>query len=116
MEKIGFDDFVKLDLRIGEIKSVENHPNADKLLVMKVDLGSEIGERTICAGLKEYYSKEYLVGKKAVFIVNLEPRTIRGVESNGMILAAGSKEEGKFVFLKPKIVVNVGEKVGFKHG
>ena len=86
-EKIPYSDFEKLDLKVGKILEVEDHPKADKLYVLKVDL-SEEKPRQILAGLKPYYKKEYLLNKKAIFIANLEPRIIRGLESNGMILAA----------------------------
>jgi methionyl-tRNA synthetase len=109
-DKIGYDDFSKLDMRVGKIITVEDHPNADKLFVFKVDFG-ELGERTICAGLKKYYSAEELEGKKGIFIVNLEPRDLRGVESNGMILAVGSKEENLCVILEPEKDVKEGSKV-----
>jgi methionyl-tRNA synthetase len=89
-DKIPFSDFQKLDLRVGEIKKVKEHPNAGKLLVLTVDLGEE-EERTIVAGLKEYYPLGELEGKKAIFVANLEPANLRGVESNGMILAAVTK-------------------------
>jgi len=98
-EKIKFDDFGKMDLRVGEIKEVEDHPNADKLLVMKVDLGEESGERTIVAGLKGFYEKENLVGKKAIFVANLESAKLRGVESNGMILAASNEDKSEVKIL-----------------
>lgn len=83
------DPFSKLDFRIGEILSAEAHPNADRLLVMKVDFGEKIGERQIVAGIKNVYAPEELVGKKAVFLVNLKPRNLRGIESQGMVLVAG---------------------------
>ena len=95
-EKISFGDFEKVDLRVGKIMSVEEHPNADKLFVLKVDLGEE-EERTICAGLKKHYSVEDLEGKQGVFVVNLEPRTLRGVESDGMILAVSDKDGVKIL-------------------
>ncbi len=98
-DKIPYSDFAKLDLRVGEIKSVEAHPNADKLYVMKVDLG-EGEDRTIVAGLRKYYSVEELVGKKAIFVANLEPAVLRGVESNGMILAAVSEDHSEVKILK----------------
>lgn len=88
--EITIDDFSKCDLRIGLVKSVEAHPNADKLYVLKVDIGEE--ERTIVSGLKDYYKPEEIKGKKLALIVNLKPVNLRGVESNGMILAA---EDGK---------------------
>ena len=111
MATIEFSDWQKLDLRIGEITKVEEIPNADKLYKLTVDFGKEIGERTICAGVKEYISKEKLEGRKSVFLINLEPRKLRGVESQGMILAAGSQEEDKFVLLEPNEDIPVGSKV-----
>ena len=71
-EKVKIDDFQKLDLRVGEILEVKEHPNADKLFVMKVDLGEE-KDRTIVAGLKEHYPADELKGKKAIFVANLQP-------------------------------------------
>ncbi|WP_099950802.1 methionine--tRNA ligase [Ezakiella peruensis] len=86
--QIEFSDFEKCDFRVGQVKSVENHPNADKLYVLKVDIGGE--ERTIVSGLKDHYKPEEIIGKKLAMIVNLKPVNLRGVESNGMILAAES--------------------------
>ncbi len=83
---ISFDDFQKMELVIGEITEVNDHPNADKLYVLKVTLGNE--ERELVAGIKPYYSKEELKGKQIVVIKNLQPAVIRGVKSEGMLLAA----------------------------
>lgn len=113
MEKATIEDFSKLDLRVGEILSAEEHPNASKLLILKVDFGEEIGERTIVAGLKNYYKIEELEGKKAIFIVNLEPANLRGVESNGMILAASNSDKSEVRILIPKENVNQGSRVKF---
>ena len=115
-EKIKYDDFAKLDLRVGKILAVEEHPNAGKLFVLKVDLGEkdENGvqiERTIVAGLKEYYKKEELEGKKAIFVANLEPAKLRGIESNGMILAAVNDDRKNVVFLKPEKDIKLGTKI-----
>ena len=82
-----FEDFMKVELKVGHIKSVEDHPNADKLYVVNLDDGSS-GGRTICAGLKEHYTMEDLQGKSVVFVANLAPRKLRGVMSEGMMLAA----------------------------
>lgn len=82
-----FETFMKVELRVGKILSVENHPNADRLYVVKLDDGTE-SQRTICAGIKEYYSVEDLVNKSVVFVANLKPRPLRGVVSEGMMLAA----------------------------
>ena len=108
-EKVKYEDFTKLDLRVGKIIEANEHPNADKLFVMKVDLreGKE-KERTIVAGLRGYYKKEELKGKKAIFVANLEPAKLRGIESNGMILAAVSEDRKEVVFLKPEKEVIAG--------
>jgi len=111
MEKINIEDFTKADLRVGEIVSAEEHPRADKLLVLRVDFGSEIGERIIVAGLRNYYSADELIGKKAVFIVNLLPRNMRGIESNGMILAASDDDKSKVVFIEPEQDIDAGSKI-----
>jgi len=87
---ITYDDFVKLDLRVATVLEASEHPNADKLLVLKLDLGGE--QRQIIAGLKAYYAPEQLVGKQIVVVANLEPRKMRGMESQGMLLAASSGE------------------------
>ena len=103
-DKITYEDFSKLDLRIGQIKKAEPHPNADKLLVLTVDLGEE-KERIIVAGLAQHYKPEELKNKKAVFVANLKPATLRGIESNGMILAGVSdnKEEIKILSIDKNI-------------
>lgn len=83
---ITFDEFKTMQLQVGEVTSVEDHPNADRLLVLKVNLGGE--ERQLVAGLKGHYDSQSLTGKKVVVVTNLEPAILRGVESNGMLLAA----------------------------
>ncbi|MDP6869722.1 MAG: methionine--tRNA ligase [Candidatus Poseidoniaceae archaeon] len=88
---LDFEKFMEVELRVGRITSVTDHENADKLYVVNVDDGSENG-RTICAGLKEYYTKEEMVGKNIVFVANLQPRKLRGIMSEGMMLAA---DDGK---------------------
>jgi len=95
---ISFQDFKAMELKVARITAVEDHPNADKLYVLTVDLGDH--QRTLVAGIKPYYEKEYLQDKLIVVIVNLEPATIRGVQSEGMLLAAGDGE--KVVFLSPE--------------
>lgn len=85
--QITFDEFAKVDLRVAKILECEPHPNADRLFRIQVDDGS--GEpRQICAGIKAFYEPEDLVGKHIVIVANLAPRTIRGEESRGMLLAA----------------------------
>jgi len=98
---VSFDDWSKLDLRVAQIKKVEDIPDADKLYKLSVDVGPEIGQRTLCAGLKEYYSKEDLQDRKIVMIVNLAPRKMRGVESQGMLLAASNDNHSKVILLNP---------------
>jgi methionyl-tRNA synthetase len=92
-EKIGIDDFTKVDLRVGLVLSAEPVKGADKLLHLKVDIG-EPEPRTILAGIALAYKPEELVGRKVVIVANLAPRKMRGIESNGMIVAA-SLEGGK---------------------
>lgn len=83
---VTYEEFKKLDIRVAKVLEVEDHPNADRLYVLKIDTG--VDTRTIVAGIKNFYTKETLVGKNVVVIINLEPAVIRGVESNGMLLAA----------------------------
>jgi len=91
--KIEFDDFAKIDLRVGLVLSAEPVKGADKLLHLKVDIG-EAEPRTIVAGIAKAYEAENLIGRKVVIVANLNPRKLRGIESNGMIVAA-SLEGGK---------------------
>ncbi len=84
---VTFDDFAKLDLRVARIISCEAHPKADKLWKLQVDDGSS-SPRQICAGVKEYYTPEQMVGRLIIVVANLAPRVIRGEESRGMLLAA----------------------------
>jgi len=85
METIKFDDFKKIDLRVGKILEVEEIEGADKLYLLTVDIGDET--RKLVAGIKKWYKREELVGKTIVVAVNLEPKVIRGIESKGMLLA-----------------------------
>ena len=80
------DDFKKIDFRIATIKDAQEHPDADRLYILKVDIGGS--QRQLVAGIRLFYKKEELVGKQVVVITNLEPAIIRGVESQGMLLAA----------------------------
>lgn len=90
---IDFEDFMKVEMRTGKIVSVEDHPNADKLFVITIDEGYD-STRTVCAGLKGHYEASELEGMDVVFVANLEPRKLRGVMSEGMILAADDGEGG----------------------
>jgi methionyl-tRNA synthetase len=91
--KIGIDDFAKVEMRVGQVKSAERVAGADKLLKVMVDVGDEV--RQIVAGIATAYQPEQLVGRKVVVVVNLQPRKLRGVESNGMIVAASVGPDGK---------------------
>ncbi len=111
---IPFDDFIKLDLRVATITAAEAHPNADRLLKIQLDDGTEEG-RQVCAGIKAWYEPESLVGKQVVIVANLEPRKIRGEMSQGMILAAsdlaGGDEEKNVVTLTVEKPVTTGSPV-----
>ncbi len=87
---ISIEDVMKLDLRIAEILEADLHPNADKLLVLKIKVADDV--RTIVAGIRKSYSPEDLIGKKIVIVYNLKPVKLRGVESNGMLLAASDAD------------------------
>ena len=91
--QITFDDFAKIDLRIAKIIQAQAHPNADRLVKLQLDDGSGI-PRQICAGIKEQYAPEDLLGKSIVIVANLAPRNIRGEESRGMLLAASNATKG----------------------
>lgn len=101
---VSFEDFSKMSLRIGKILEAQPHPNADKLYVLKVDLGQR--QAQLVAGIRNAYSQEELVGKQIVVLENLEPKALRGVESQGMLLAA-SGNDGP-VLLSPEKEVPVG--------
>ena len=90
---IDFESFMDVELQVGKISAVKDHENADKLYVVSIDDGSDKG-RTICAGLKEYYTPEMMVGMSIVFVANLKPRKLRGVMSEGMMLAADDGRGG----------------------
>lgn len=112
-DTITYDDFSKLDLRVATIVEAELHPNADRLLKLQVDLGSET--RQICAGVKAYYDPAELVGRQIVVVANLAPRKIRGEESNGMLVAASAmdgEEVADVVLIAPGKPVPAGSTVG----
>ena len=104
---IGYNDFKKIDLRIGKIVEVEDHPDAEKLFVMKIDVGGEIKQSV--AGLKPYFSKDELIGKSVVVVANLEASKLRGIESETMLLAA--QHNDKVVLLVPEKEIPHGAKV-----
>jgi methionyl-tRNA synthetase len=94
---IGFDDFMKVNLRVAKIVEARDHPKADKLLVLKADLGGE--QRQLVAGIKGHYTLEQLVGMNIIVVTNLAPRKMRGEMSEGMLLAAVSGDESQIVLL-----------------
>lgn len=104
---IPIEEFRKLEIIVAQIKDVQEHPNADKLYVLKIDTGS--GEKQLVAGIRKSYTKEQLVGRRVIVINNLQPAVIRGVESQGMVLAA-SDEVGISV-LQPDRDVKLGSTV-----
>ncbi len=108
-DEIQYDDFAKVEMRIGTVIAAEMVPDADKLIKCTVDFGGEIGERTIVSGIALWKRPEELVGMQLPYIVNLAPRTLRGVESQGMLLAVGI-EDG-VALLKPERPVPTGTKL-----
>jgi len=107
--QISFEDFAKIDLRVAKVLEARDHPNADKLLVLTVDLGQE--RRQLVAGIKGHYKPEELVGKNIIVVANLAPRTMRGVESQGMLLAAVSDDHSQIVLLTTDKDIAAGTKV-----
>ncbi len=110
---IEFDQFKEMDLRVGKIIKVEDHPNADKLYVLTVDFGADVGQRTIVAGLKKFCGKEHIEGEYAIFVVNMKPTKLRGVESEGMILAAVNHDDSEGCIILPQDAekIEAGDKV-----
>ncbi|HEY1233511.1 MAG TPA: methionine--tRNA ligase subunit beta [Candidatus Binatia bacterium] len=104
---ISIEDFRKVELRVATIKSAEPHPNADRLIVLQVDLGDQ--QRQICAGIRGQYAPEELIGKQIVVVANLETAKLRGLESEGMLLAAS--DDGRVIILTPEKSVAAGAKV-----
>lgn len=107
MPIIKFQDFKQLELKIAKILKVEDHPNADKLYILTIDTGG--AEKTIVAGIKPHYKPEELVGRSVVVVDNLEPADIRGVVSNGMLLAA--KDDKSLAILVPQREIKTGSPV-----
>lgn len=106
---VEFKDWEKIDLRVGEIVEVDEISNADKLYKLKINIGSE--NKIVCAGIKQHYSKEELMNKKIILFVNLKPRKLRGIESQGMILAACTDDGSKIVLISPSKEIEAGCKV-----
>ncbi|MCL4354749.1 hypothetical protein M1349_04790 [Patescibacteria group bacterium] len=99
MSTINYEEFKKVEIRIGKVLICEKIENADKLLRLEVDFGPEIGRKQILSGIAEWYSPEEIAGKKLPFVVNLEPRKMRGLESQGMLFAVDGPD--KPVLLEP---------------
>ena len=108
-DMIVFDDFAKIDLRVAKVLEAKEHPDADKLLVLQIDLGDE--QRQLVAGLKQYYQPEDLVGKLIVVVKNLKPRKMRGEESQGMLVAASDDEKAQVVVVSPTADIKPGARV-----
>jgi methionyl-tRNA synthetase len=106
---ISIGDFAKVEMRVGEVKAAEHVPGASKLLKLMVDIGTEV--RQVVAGLAEYYRPENLIGMKVVVVTNLQPRKLRGVESNGMIVAASAEDHGRPVLVTFKEDVENGARL-----
>ena len=107
---IKFEDFEKIELRVAEIRGIEEIEGADKLYKLEINLGGEV--RTICAGIKKFYSLEELRGRKIIVLTNLEPRKIRGIDSQGMLLAASNENNTELSLISPDKDIEVGSLVG----
>lgn len=108
---VEFGDWEKLDLRVAKIVNVEEIEGADKLYKLTLDVG-ELGERVVCAGIKEYYSADDLGGKIVIYFSNLTPRKLRGIESQGMLLAASTEDHKTVRLLCPDGDVELGSRIG----
>ena len=100
---ITIDEFKKIELVIAQIKEVKDHPNADRLYVVKIDTGQ--GEKQLVAGIRKFYTKEELIGKKVIVVNNLEPAVIRGETSQGMLLAASDENAMSILSLDKDIAL-----------
>lgn len=104
---ISIEEFRNVELKVATVRSAEPHPNADKLMVLQIDLGDE--QRQVCAGIRNHYTPEELVGRQIVVVANLETAKLRGLESQGMLLAAS--DNGRVIILTPEKPVQAGSKV-----
>jgi methionine--tRNA ligase beta chain len=104
---ITIEEFAKIDFRIATIKAAEPHPKADRLFVLKIDMGAE--ERQLVAGIRGHYTPEELIGKQIVVVANLQPAVLRGIESQGMLLAGSDSE--RVVIMTPEKPLAPGSKV-----
>lgn len=111
IKQVDFSDWEKLDLRVAQIKKVEEIEGADKLYKLVIDVG-ELGQRIICAGIKQYYAAKELKGKKIIYFSNLAPRKMKGIESQGMLLAASTENHEKVVLISPEKNIENGSRIG----
>ena len=107
---IEYEDFAKLELKVATIKTIEDIEKADKLYKLTINVGDE--ERIICAGIKEFYTKEELENKQIIIVANLAPRKLRGIESQGMLLAASNENHTKLSLISPDKDMDAGSLVG----
>ncbi len=105
---ITYDDFAKLDIRVGLVTNCENVPKSDKLLRLEIDFG-KLGTRQILTGMSMWYKPKDFINKQFLFIVNLEPRKMMGLESQGMLLSIGTDHEQKPIFIQPAAETTNGE-------
>lgn len=105
-----FSDWEKIDLRVAEIEEVEDVEGADKLYKLILNVG-DLGKRIICAGIKQHYSKEKLIGKRIIYFSNLKPRMMKGTESQGMLLAAVSEDHSKVILIAPEKDIELGSRI-----
>ncbi len=106
---IQYDDFAKIDLRVAKVLEASEHPNADRLFVLKIDLGTE--QRQLCAGLRGFYEADQLVGKNIIVVANLAPRKLRGEVSQGMLLAGSPEDRAQVIILTTDEDLPPGSKV-----
>ncbi len=97
-DEISYEDFEKLDIRTAKILKAEEIEGADKLYKLTLDVG-DLGQRVVCAGVKQFYSMKDLKGKKVIYLANLKPRMLKGIESKGMILAASNEGHSEIILL-----------------
>lgn len=109
METVTIDDLKKLDIRIGKIETAEPVEGSEKLLKLDVDFGEEVGKRQILSGIAKFHAPEVLIGQEFLFIVNLEPRKMMGLESQGMLLATDA--DGDVVLISPRKEVPPGSTI-----
>ena len=109
MDPIAYDDFAKLELRVGQVVSAEKVDGSDKLVKLSVDVGEE-APRILVAGIAKVYTVDQLTGRKIIVLCNLEPKKLKGIESQGMLLAAGEAAED-LALLSPSHDIHVGTRI-----